>query len=199
LWITFKICIFVIWNNTISFWATTVCVVNYFQNLYLCDSQQQRSLKIVLLTRCELLSKFVSLWFETTSAKGYYITYPLWITFKICIFVTSNNAGIRAGGDGGVVNYFQNLYLCDLKQPKIAKSGRYIRCELLSKFVFLWFETTAANSNFVLRRLWITFKICIFVIWNNKLKIVSCGTVVVNYFQNLYLCDSQQQYRLKVY
>nr|DAN48441.1 MAG TPA: hypothetical protein [Caudoviricetes sp.] len=37
------------------------CVVNYFQNLYLCDFQQQYDNYLSKENSCELLSKFVSL------------------------------------------------------------------------------------------------------------------------------------------
>nr|DAN48443.1 MAG TPA: hypothetical protein [Caudoviricetes sp.] len=37
--------------------------------------------------------------------------------------------------DLSVVNYFQNLYLCDFQQPYDANSYRGTCCELLSKFV----------------------------------------------------------------
>ena len=36
-------------------------VVNYFQNLYLCDLKQLRGVAIIDPHRCELLSKFVPL------------------------------------------------------------------------------------------------------------------------------------------
>ena len=40
---------------------------------------------------CELLLKFVSLWFETTVDAMCSSYELLWITFKICTFVISNN------------------------------------------------------------------------------------------------------------
>ena len=144
---------------------------------------------------CELLSKFVSLWLQTTLTGNGSMLVPLWITFKICIFVIFNNWQYRIGNNATVVNYFQNLYLCDFQQLSYCnnlsqeccellskfvslwlsttaqKSVQFLSsCELLSKFVSLWLQTTPAPLLIVEMRLWITFKICIFVIANNNSK-----------------------------
>ena len=143
---------------------------------------------------CELLSKFVSLWLQTTQPKVATANGLLWITFKICTFVISNNNKQHLNWIYLVVNYFQNLYLCDFQQRFTAVVSvwnscellsKFVSlwfkttfqraspcawgCELLSKFVSLWFETTANRPNTIEERLWITFKICIFVISNNLL------------------------------
>ena len=218
LWITFKICIFVIANNNSIISPTSSRAVNYFQNLYLCDFQQLFVLIGFLFLGCELLSKFVSLWFETILWVHQRRAWKLWITFKICIFVIANNYSFRCTGRGTAVNYFQNLYLCDFQQLLIWLDIYLVCCELLSKFVSLWLPTTTIRelqseislwitfkicifviaNNFILRFtpldvLWITFKICIFVTSNNAEYTLTIFSRVVNYFQNLYLCDFQQR------
>ena len=130
--------------------------------MYLCDFQQRRQDRLLHGFGCELLSKFVSLWSPTTlcalksSTASLWITFKicifvifnnfiflllktwmLWITFKICIFVTSNNRAVRRVCYKWVVNYFQNLYLCDWEQPIVSIAGVMYCCELLSKFVSL--------------------------------------------------------------
>ena len=142
--------------------------MNYLQNLYLCDFQQPSNDFTNELRSCELLSKFVPLWFPTT--KGYKDLNEslLWITFKICTLVISNNPQHHWWCSGGVVNYFQNLYLCDFQQRRVASWGIPPSCELLSKFVSLWLPTTEAREGSTGRQLWITFKICTFVISNNN-------------------------------
>ena len=167
LWVTFKICIFVIWNNGSELQYLIMVVVNYFQNLYLCDFQQRENEAINIDSCCELLSKFVSLWSPTTVVFWIICIFVLWITFKICIFVisnnttqfafvsskvvscfqirnfvTPNNAVASRSPSPDVVNYFQNLYLCDFQQLYRAMPMLYACCELLSKFVSLWFPTT---------------------------------------------------------
>ena len=166
LWITFKICIFVTPNNRIQSPIMTWRVVNYFQ--------------------------FVSLWFETTSSLKGKPMPTLWITFKICIFVIWNNLGTDRDPRIIVVNYFQNLYLCDFKQRILSEPNRIFCCELLSKFVSLWLQTTSLHTEKILLVLWITFKICIFVTSNNVNACIALRPRVVNYFQNLYLCDFKQ-------
>ena len=172
-------------------------VVNYFQNLYLCDFQQPYSQADNGQNSCELLSKFVSLWFPTTPEMPFLRSSQLWITFKICIFVTSNNCAMHKAVIRWVVNYFQNLYLCDFKQHRVVSEHIRIRCELLSKFVSLWLQTTGRDIVANAGLLWITFKICIFVIFNNNSLGVRLFSIVVNYFQNLYLCDLKQHHLWK--
>ena len=121
MWITFKICIFVTSNNRTDTRVLRLYVVNYFQNLYLCDFQQQCCGWKPSKIGCELLSKFVSLWLPTTTLDFFYCIFTLWITFKICIFVTSNNFKKFVVPLHYVVNYFQNLYLCDFQQPQFFK------------------------------------------------------------------------------
>ena len=150
LWITFKICIFVTSNNFPIGTNRQDRVVNYFQNLYLCDFQQHLGCSLSFTLCCELLSKFVSLWFETTYWDWKWFTSKLWITFKICIFVIENNTRRGSGALAVVVNYFQNLYLCDFKQQKPLLKHTHERCELLSKFVSLWLQTTLCSFFLIL-------------------------------------------------
>ena len=192
LWITFKIRTFVISNNTKTNVMIDLSVVNYFQNLYLCDSQQLPVRFAMCYSCCELLSKFVSLWLPTTNPLFLYPWERLWIIFKICIFVTPNNFRFRYRLLGSVVNYFQNLYLYDFQQHQGMNAIDYVGCELLSKFVPLWLPTTMHYGTKQTSLLWITFKICIFVTPNNLWGIIVMLGRVVNYFQNLYLCDFQQ-------
>ena len=156
-----------IFNNYKWFDFCCTRVVNYFQNLYLCDFQQLSIDRPKEICSCELLSKFVSLWFPTTSnilvigRVVLWITFKictfvisnnipltqvqtsaLWITFKICIFVTPNNLQQVRIYALQVVNYFQNLYLCDFQQHGRFTLMTALGCELLSKFVSLWLPTT---------------------------------------------------------
>ena len=186
-------------NNWTRYKERPQAVVNYFQNLYLCDLKQPYFGIAVFGVSCELLSKFVSLWLPTTIERREKVAERLWITFKICIFVISNNSSVMLRALASVVNYFQNLYLCDLKQQCKHLTKLSIGCELLSKFVPLWFPTTIVINTFCQLMLWITFKICIFVIFNNIWKAPICSPIVVNYFQNLYLFDFQQRFKKMEY
>ena len=145
MWITFKICTFVISNNFIKNSLRTHSVVNYFQNLYLCDFQQPQVHESIAWVGCELLSKFVPLWFPTTDVTTTGNQNTLWITFKICTFVISNNTLLLLFWQWHVVNYFQNLYLCDFQQLSPCSPAIFTSCELLSKFVPLWFPTTCLS------------------------------------------------------
>ena len=142
----------------------------------------------------------------------------LWITFKSCIFAFWNNQKVVKGFCHFVVNYIQILYLCILKQRQLYIQNRKLCCELHSNLVSLHSETTMIckismsyscelHSNLVslhsettkknapasLRRLWITFKSCIFAFWNNFRKQKKYLYPVVNYIQILYLCILKQR------
>ena len=124
--------------------------MNYFQNLYLCDSQQQEKYNSYLCSVLWITFKICIFWLPTTKKIITMLKKMLWITFKICIFVTSNNKGDIHLGKESVVNYFQNLYLCDLKQLGRESLGLFRGCELLSKFVSLWSPTTVIFLSFVI-------------------------------------------------
>ena len=217
LWITFKSCIFAFWNNLIFLMPTGLRVVNYIQILYLCILKQLFRLWLRHLPSCELHSNLVSLHSETTLCSDWEINHRLWITFKSCIFAFWNNLICFYCQAIHVVNYIQILYLCILKQQKIVALNAENGCELHSNLVSLHSETTVLpnpistascelHSNLVslhsettpdlyrnyIKKLWITFKSCIFAFWNNVVKKRKNAWYVVNYIQILYLCILKQ-------
>ena len=116
----------------------------------------------------------------------------LWITFKSCIFAFWNNTAWLAVNTYLVVNYIQILYLCILKQQNIVGELYGRCCELHSNLVSLHSETTMRFCVSWRRKLWITFKSCIFAFWNNRTAVEYKPWIVVNYIQILYLCILKQ-------
>ena len=166
--------------------------MNYIQILYLCILKQRRlrtfstwlscelhsnlvSLHSETTTKkpamhwgsCELHSNLVSLHSETTTNRISRSKNRLWITFKSCIFAFWNNMVVRWFDSTYVVNYIQILYLCILKQPAGHGLNLQYGCELHSNLVSLHSETTENENCRNWRKLWITFKSCIFAFWNN--------------------------------
>ena len=120
---------------------------------------------------CELLSDFVYSFFEHNLLPDTAKHHPLWIAFRFCIFVLWT----QSGNPG---------------------SGKTTGCELLSDFVYSFFEhnwprrrmsrRTVVNCFQILyirslntihhgrsdqhRQLWIAFRFCIFVLWTQSLK-----------------------------
>ena len=168
-------------------------VVNYIQILYLCILKQLAELFPWLFHGCELHSNLVSLHSETTLGTRCRKAVRLWITFKSCIFAFWNNPFIRSNIVVRVVNYIQILYLCILKQLGCWRVRKRSSCELHSNLVSLHSETTCRIDMFLLLKLWITFKSCIFAFWNNLFLLHSVWKWVVNYIQILYLCILKQQ------
>ena len=66
-------------------------------------------------------------------------------------------------------------------------------CELHSNLVSLHSETTTPRMSWIMLRLWITFKSCIFAFWNNYNLYLCQAFLVVNYIQILYLCILKQR------
>ena len=137
---------------------------------------------------CELLSDFVYSFFE-------------------------HNGDTVTKIDSSVVNCFQILYIRSLNTINVCFLGRRHRCELLSDFVYSFFEHNRYNELktrlivvncfqiLYIRSLntiglaqgqpelwlWIAFRFCIFVLWTQYAVRQVLEGVVVNCFQILYI------------
>ena len=132
----------------------------------------------------------------------------MWIADKICIFVFSNNSDVTKVRTIFVVNCWQNLYLCILKQRRDFLLQNSLCCELLTKFVSLYSQTTdclyccddqlvmrcfrkrkssAFGGTFLCYVVFLLFVICLCGIgdffWNKS------GDFVWDYGNMLYLCS----------
>ena len=139
---------------------------------------------------CELLSDFVYLFFEHNIYLGLTSSRRLWIAFRFCIFVLWT-------------------------QWQLNLKSRTNGCELLSDFVYLFFEHNRVVTCIYRDTLWIAFRFCIFVLWTQCNKAWTCTRTrcellsdfvylffehnkknnkaqphrVVNCFQILYICS----------
>ena len=170
LWIAFRFCIFVLWTQSNLALIVGLNVVNCFQILYI------RSLNTM---------KFLRIW----------KVMKLWIAFRFCIFVLWTQYLLRILITLHVVNCFQILYIRSLNtihNHSVLLSGR---CELLSDFVYSFFEHNLIVNNSreravvncfqilyirslntitrinerMFAQLWIAFRFCIFVLWTQWL------------------------------
>ena len=154
--------------------------MNCFQILYIRSLNTIDIRKPGIRRRCELLSDFVYSFFEHNSVAAplillkvvncFQILYirslntiklnnlyklgPLWIAFRFCIFV-----------------------LWTQWIEKVVKSN--VCCELLSDFVYSFFEHNSLCHRKKQRELWIAFRFCIFVLWTQLstfpfIKFVRC-------------------------
>ena len=89
---------------------------------------------------CELLSDFVYSFFEHNIGKERQRITQLWIAFRFCIFVLWT-------------------------QLMSIKSLINNSCELLSDFVYSFFEHNTSPITIRYTKLWIAFRFCIFVLW----------------------------------
>ena len=195
LWIAFRFCIFVLWTQyqegchyrtcgcellsdfVYSFFEHNISatvlwylvVVNCFQILYIRSLNTIIKKSVNISRSCELLSDFVYSFFEhnswiridqafwvvncfqilyirslnTIEGCRYNTCIMLWIAFRFCIFVLWTQCPAAAGAAASC-------------------------CELLSDFVYSFFEHNHVSTESTYRRLWIAFRFCIFVLWTQS-------------------------------
>ena len=101
--------------------------------------------KATQATRCELLSDFLSLFFEHNKIVHKWWLKRLWIAFRFFIFVLRT-------------------------QLKRTINTRIRGCELLSDFLSLFFEHNRVLNNTLTHKLWIAFRFFIFVLRTQRLR-----------------------------
>ena len=157
-------------HNSLSFWRIWRRVVNCFQILYI------RSL-------------------NTIGRVGRFNQDKLWIAFRFCIFVLWTQCTAAPRTPAPVVNCFQILYIRSLNTIPLAVTFAvgvlwiafrfcifvlwtqfmaYHKiyddcCELLSDFVYSFFEHNCKDWWEHIQQLWIAFRFCIFVLWTQFL------------------------------
>ena len=140
---------------------------------------------------CELLSDFVYSFFEHNCHRRKQRGQLLWIAFRFCIFVLwtqlislhhNNSVGCELLSDFVysffehnssanckvtflVVNCFQILYIRSLNTICQGVFHEPRSCELLSDFVYSFFEHNCHRRKQRGQLLWIAFRFCIFVLW----------------------------------
>ena len=162
---------------------------------------------------CELLSDFVYSFFEHNVLSSELARDWLWIAFRFCIFVLWTQ--FDRGGKYAecccellsdfvysffehnlvdlderhkkVVNCFQILYIRSLNTMFGSLKAVSVGCELLSDFVYSFFEHNCRRKKSRLMPLWIAFRFCIFVLWTQLSFQVYATAIVVNCFQILYI------------
>ena len=104
------------------------------------------------------------LWTQFMLLNHHYVT-PLWIAFRFCIFVLWTQYNVFVWQSNKVVNCFQILYIRSLNTIHGRKIPFWVCCELLSDFVYSFFEHNWMRSWSISAMLWIAFRFCIFVLW----------------------------------
>ena len=99
---------------------------------------------------------------QYTSQVSFGFCKRLWIAFRFCIFVLWT-------------------------QRSEWKRTIFRGCELLSDFVYSFFEHNFPHPYKADGRLWIAFRFCIFVLWTQLFSTPLTSSSVVNCFQILYI------------
>ena len=160
-------------HNNSSSTRHSAAVVNCFQILYIRSLNTMTSPNIHTTLCCELLSDFVYSFFEHNWFSVSTMPPPLWIAFRFCIFVLwtqsrplprllrhscellsdfvysffEHNALYSFFFCDLVVNCFQILYIRSLNTIFVLFNGCAASCELLSDFVYSFFEHNETVSH----------------------------------------------------
>ena len=177
-------------NNTIKR-NIILPVVNCFQIFYLCSSNTTLLYSRSCIASCELLSDFLSLFFEHNYLFLRLLLAPVVNCFQIFYLCSSNttpntsyhvaiccellsdflslffehNGNYRQSNSMHVVNCFQIFYLCSSNTTTSGNKVENFSCELLSDFLSLFFEHNPLIKHYK-------------------------ANIVVNCFQIFYLCSS---------
>ena len=153
LWIAFRFCIFVLWTQSWRFRRyrpTELWIAFRFCIFVLWTQSVTLEYISLLVVNCFQILYIRSL--NTIFIFFVTLTHMLWIAFRFCIFVL----------------WTQSTRLF-LSEP--------IGCELLSDFVYSFFEHNLWQHWHFNRLLWIAFRFCIFVLWTQSKATITDTTL----------------------
>ena len=167
--------------------------MNWFQIVSLCEESQACLSQYLHCTRCELISNCIFMWGITSVLLIYLSHHLLWIDFKLYLYVRNHKFKLEPLHMANVVNWFQIVSLCEESQEKGTKENHYKSCELISNCIFMWGITSIIKHLSYLERLWIDFKLYLYVRNHKGWKETSSTRQVVNWFQIVSLCEESQE------
>ena len=124
LWIDFKLYFYVRIHKINQPLNTLVIVVNWFQIVFLREDSQVRRLLQYLLIRCELISNCIFTWGFTSYKVNSFLSFWLWIDFKLYFYVRIHKRPFAITTESFVVNWFQIVFLREDSQVKIKNTYR---------------------------------------------------------------------------
>ena len=166
--------------------------MNWFQIVSLCEESQACLHVFFAKLCCELISNCIFMWGITRQTSVCFSAGWLWIDFKLYLYVRNHKFLMLFKHFMVVVNWFQIVSLCEESQVPVKNKSTKSRCELISNCIFMWGITSRVCYIYMVRWLWIDFKLYIYV-RNHKMSFrVWEYSYVVNWFQIVYLCEESQ-------
>ena len=145
LWIAFRLYLWLIEHNDDWYKELRTLVVNCFQIVSLTYWTQRKTIWWCALLRCELLSDCIFDLLNTTYRQYTSPPFPLWIAFRLYLWLIEHNASRTRCPTPLVVNCFQIVSLTYWTQRLSVASSSVSRCELLSDCIFDLLNTTTGS------------------------------------------------------
>ena len=146
LWIDFKLYFYVRIHKMLSNAQRWRVVVNWFQIVFLREDSQVKSLSVLMVVSCELISNCIFTWGFTSNPYTTAIHVLLWIDFKLYFYVRIHKNTLRDNVAGFVVNWFQIVFLREDSQGRTYQYTCKFCCELISNCIFTWGFTSATTT-----------------------------------------------------
>ena len=141
---------------------------------------------------CELISNCIFTWAITSCSVVRPRFLLLWIDFKLYFYVSNHKEIELSLWDILVVNWFQIVFLREQSQVMEYTLCVTRCCELISNCIFTWAITSKRTIIKLPYGLWIDFKLYFYVSNHKKLKFHLQTTIVVNWFQIVFLREQSQ-------
>ena len=140
---------------------------------------------------CELLSDFLSLFFEHNRWVGGVWIIELWIAFRFFIFVLRTQQNFADGKPAvrcELLSDFLSLFFEHNSLKPISNMNQVVNCFQI--FYLCSSNTTPGEFGLLSGPLWIAFRFFIFVLRTQPTRFFCFQDGVVNCFQIFYLCSS---------
>ena len=192
MWIDFKLYFYVRIHKILILSEFLFTVVNWFQIVFLRENSQGAIVKWLIVYSCELISNCIFTW-EFTSIKNFIVpNIGLWIDFKLYFYVRIHKPDYKLLEFGGVVNWFQIVFLRENSQVLLKTILLILCCELISNCIFTWEFTSSYQGECSPLKLWIDFKLYFYVRIHKFIAINHVRQFVVNWFQIVFLRENSQ-------
>ena len=118
LWIDFNLYFYVRIHKFCWRKCRVPTVVNWFQFVFLREDSQVRSLNMLVIIRCELISICIFTWGFTRVLIYNVFKFRLWIDFNLYFYVRIHKSQFRVWLNRLVVNWFQFVFLREDSQVR---------------------------------------------------------------------------------
>ena len=163
LWIDFNLYFYVRIHKSCKRVNRNICVVNWFQFVFLREDSQALTLGMFIKCSCELISICIFTWGFTRAISFLLLRLALWIDFNLYFYVRIHKNEYVIIQANAVVNWFQFVFLREDSQDLQTERLYLYSCELISICIFTWGFTRSGMIEETINLLWIDFNLYFYV------------------------------------